>query len=99
MLIIKIFKMGKGIHLLIFKKVHLFVWVELGLCCGVWASSSCGQWQLLFFVVRGLLIAVASPVGDHRLEGAWTSAGVTCRLSCCSLRALEHGLSSRGTQA
>ena len=46
-----------------------------------------------------VLIAVASPVVDHRLDGAWTPAVVTCRLSRCSLRVLEHGLSSCGAQA
>ena len=33
----------------------------LGLCCCVRASSSC-EWGLLFIVVQGLLIAVASVV-------------------------------------
>ena len=46
-----------------------------------------------------VLIAVASAVADHRLEGAWTSAVLTCRLSSCSLRFLECGLSSCGTRA
>ena len=39
----------------------------LGLCCCTWAFSSCGERGLLFVVVRGLLIAVASLVVDHRL--------------------------------
>ena len=39
----------------------------LGLRCYAWAFSSCGEWGLLFVVVRGLLIAVASLVAEHGL--------------------------------
>ena len=39
---------------------------ELGLCCCAWAFFSC-EWGLLFVAVRGLLIAVASLVAEHRL--------------------------------
>ena len=39
----------------------------LGLCCCVWAFSSCSEWGLLFVVVHGLLIAVASLVVEHGL--------------------------------
>ena len=39
----------------------------LGLHCSAWAFSSCGEQGLLFVVVRGLLIAVASLVVEHRL--------------------------------
>ena len=39
----------------------------LGLHWCVWAFSSCGEWGLLFLVVHGLLIAVASLVAEHRL--------------------------------
>ena len=46
--------------------IYLFLAV-LGLCCCAWAFSSCGEWGLLFVVVRGLLIAVASPVLEHGL--------------------------------
>ena len=35
------------------------------LCAGF--SSGCGEWGLLFVVVCGLLIAVASLVAKHRL--------------------------------
>lgn len=44
--------------------IHLFL-VALGLCCCAQASSSCGE-QLLA-AVRGLLVAVASPVVEHAL--------------------------------
>ena len=39
----------------------------LGLHCCSRAFSSCGEWGLLFIVVGGLLIAVASLVAEHRL--------------------------------
>ena len=39
----------------------------LGLRCCTQAFSSCGEWGLLFLVVRGLLIAVASLVAEHGL--------------------------------
>ena len=39
---------------------------ELGLCCCAWAFSTC-EWGLLFVVVHGLLIAVASLVVEHGL--------------------------------
>ena len=38
----------------------------LGLRCCAWAFSSCGE-QLLFTVVRRLLVAVASLVVEHGL--------------------------------
>ena len=46
--------------------IYLFLAV-LGLRCCAWAFSSCSEWGLLFVVVRGLLIAVASLVAEHRL--------------------------------
>ena len=39
----------------------------LGLRCCARAFSSCGEWELLFFVVRGLLIVVASLIAEHGL--------------------------------
>ena len=50
-------------------KEHLFIYflAALGLRCCVWAFSSCGERGLLFVAVRGLLIAVASLVAEHRL--------------------------------
>ena len=46
--------------------IYLFLAV-LGLCCCVRAFSSCGEWGLLFVVVHGLLIVVASLVVEHSL--------------------------------
>ena len=41
--------------------------VALGLCCCARAFSSCSEQGLLFVVVRGFLIAVASLVAKHGL--------------------------------
>ena len=52
------------------KKIYVFIYLflaALGLCCCSWAFSSCGKRRLLFFVVRGLLMAVASLVAEHGL--------------------------------
>ena len=46
--------------------MYLFL-AALGLPCCAWAFSSCGKQGLLFFAVRGLLIAVASLVVEHGL--------------------------------
>ena len=46
--------------------IYLFLAV-LGLCCCAQAFSSCDDRGLLFIVVHGLLIAVASVVAKHRL--------------------------------
>ena len=49
---------------LIFKIfIYLFL-AALGLRCCVRAFSSCGEWGLLFVVVHGLPIAVASLVAE-----------------------------------
>ena len=45
---------------------YLFLAV-LGLRCCPGTFSSCGEWGLLFVVVHGLLIGVASLVAEHRL--------------------------------
>ena len=39
----------------------------LGLCCCAWAFFNCGERGLLFVVMHGLLIAVASLVEEHGL--------------------------------
>ena len=58
------------------KYILLFVFVNeficlflavLGLRCCTWAFSSCGKRGLLFIVVHGLLIAVASLAAEHGL--------------------------------
>ena len=51
--------------------IYLFIYFDylavLGLHCCAQASSSCGKLELLFVVVHGLLIAVASLVAEHGL--------------------------------
>ena len=49
--------------------LNLCIWflAALGLHCCVRAFSSCGERGLLFVMVRGLLIAVASLVAEHGL--------------------------------
>ena len=46
--------------------IHLFM-AALGLSCCMQAFSSCSERGLLFVVVRGLLIEVASLVAEHGL--------------------------------
>ena len=72
------------------KFIYLFL-AALGLRCCTQAFSSCGEPGLLFVVVHGLLIAVASLVVEHGLQARG--------LSSCGSRALEHRLSSCGAQA
>ena len=59
------------IYLFIFIfKMYLFIYLFLvvsGLCYCARAFSSCGKQGLLFIVVRGLLIVVASLTVEHRL--------------------------------
>ena len=52
---------------LFFNIYLIYFLAALGLRCCAWAFSSCGERGLLFFVVRGLLIAVASLVAEHGL--------------------------------
>ena len=47
--------------------IFFFFLAALGLRCCARAFSSCGERGLLFVAVRGLLIAVASPVAEHGL--------------------------------
>ena len=51
-----------------FKKIFIYSFLAvLGLHCCTRAFSSCGEQGLLLVAVRGLLIAVASLVVEHRL--------------------------------
>ena len=72
----------------------------LGLCCCTRAFSSCGEWGLLFVVVHGLLIAVASRCGAWAL-GAWAQQlwHVGSVVAACGLQSTEHRLSSCGAWA
>ena len=55
---------------LTFKKKIYFIYLflaVLGLLCCTQAFSSCRKQGLLLVAVRGLLIAVASPIAEHGL--------------------------------
>ena len=59
--------------------IYLFIFGCMGLCCCVQAFSSCGKQGLLFVVVHGLLIEVASRCGAQDL-GTRASVVVARRL-------------------
>ena len=83
-----------------FKFIYFIYFLPaLGLHCCAWAFSSCGERGLLFVAVRGLLIAVASLCCGAWVLGMWASVAVARRLNSCGSWALEHRLSSCGTQA
>ena len=77
-----------------FKLITLFIFGCSGSsCCALVFFSSCGERGLLFVVVRGLLIAVASLVGGTRALGARASVvwhvgsvvvahGPSCSVAC-----------------
>ena len=72
----------------------------LGLRCCTWAFSSCGEQGLLFIVVCGLLIAVASLAVEHRLQARrlqqlWHvgSVVVARRVQSAGSVVVAHGLS------
>ena len=68
------FELGVGFFSLFFFFFFSFLFfyfilflAVLGLHCCAWAFSSCGERGLLFVVVRGLLIAVASLIVEPGL--------------------------------
>ena len=63
--------------------MYLFLAV-LGFHCYTWAFSSCGEQGLLFVVVHGLLIVVASHCGAQAL-GTRASVVVARGLSSCGM--------------
>ena len=70
----------------------------LGLRCCTQPFSSCGEQELLFVVVRGLLIAAASLCCGAWSLGMRASVIVAHGLSSCGLWALERRLSSCGAR-
>ena len=56
------------------------------------AFSSCSEWGLLFFVVRGLLLVVASLVAERRLQGTRASAVAAPRLWSTNSVVVVRGL-------
>ena len=59
----------RGETYIVGRDISLFIFflAALGLHSRLWAFSSCSEQGLLFVVVRGLLIVVASLVVEHRL--------------------------------
>ena len=79
----------------------------LGLGCSTWAVSSCGEQGQLFIEVRGLPIAAASPVAEHRLSAhrywqLWHMGAVLwlVSLSCSTACGIfpDQGWNSRSLQ-
>ena len=61
-------RITRSISFLFFKNKFIYLFLAaLGLRCCTQAFSSCGEWGLLFVVVCGLLIVVASLVAEHEL--------------------------------
>ena len=71
-------------------KLFLYLFLAaLGLRCCARAFCRCGEWGLLFVVVHGLLIAVSSLVGEHRLQSMQASVDAAHGLSSCSTWAYQ----------
>ena len=66
-----------------FLSLSLSFLAGLGLCCHARAFSSCSEWGLLFVVVRGLLIVVASLCCGAQAVGTQASVVVARGLSSC----------------
>ena len=84
------------------KKINFKIFILGGavVCLAVnVAFPSCGEQGYSPVAVRGLLIAVASLVSEHRLWSSWASIVAAQRLSSCSTRAGEQRLSRLDAQA
>ena len=91
--------MYSNLPVLFFFNVFILFLAALCLRCCAWAFSSCGEQGLLFVVVCGLLVAVASLCFRAPALGARASVVVARGLSGCGSRALELRLSSCGARA
>ena len=88
-------------HSIIFNKFFIIIYFWLcWVCCCMWAFCSCDKLGLLFVVVRGLLIAVASLVVEHGLlvcgqQQLWHAGSgvVACGLQSTGSVVVAHGLS------
>ena len=88
------------IYLFVCLFVYLFIylWLRLVFSAAHGLSLAAAKGGLLFVVVHGLLIAVASRCRSRAL-GAWASVVVPCGLSSCGLQALEGRICSSGAWA
>ena len=80
-------------------KKLFFIVAELGLSCCACVSPVAGSGGYSRVAVRGLLVAEASLVVEHRLQGVQASAAEACALRNCGSQAVEQRLSSYGTRA
>ena len=88
--------MGSSFFVCLFFNLFIYLFLAaLGLCCCVRTFSSCGERGLLFVVVCGLLIEVASHCGAWSL-GTRASVVAERGLNSCGSRTLERRLSSCG---
>ena len=71
----------------------------MGLCCCAGFSLVVASRGLLFIVVRGLLIVLASLVEEYGLHNAWTSRVVVHGLGSIGSQAIEHRFDNCGTRA
>ena len=63
----------------IYLKIYLLTLPVLGLCCCTWAVSGCGEQGLLFVVVHGLLIVMASLFCDSQSLECWLAQWFCCK--------------------
>ena len=82
---------------LLFVKINEFL-AAPGLHCCSWVLSHCLEWGLLSSCMRGLLVAVSSPVVEPGLWGSRASAGWARGLSSCSAQGLGHRFSRCGAR-
>ena len=73
--------------------MHLFIFGCTGSSLLHGLFFSCSKQGLLFVVVHGLLIAVASLNAEHRLWGSWPSVAAACRLTSTVPKVVVLGLS------
>ena len=78
---------------------NYFIFGSAGSLLLVRLFCSCGKWGLLSSCGARVSHLVASLLAEHRLKSTWASVAVTCGLSSCGSRALEHRLNSCGTRA
>ena len=81
-------------------RFHLFFFLSsLGLHCCTGFSPVVVSRNYSLALACKLLIAVASLVVEHRLQGSWASVVTAPGLRTCGSRALKHSLSSCDTWA
>ena len=83
----------------VFKKIFVIIFGCGGSSLLRELFSGCGKQGLFLIAVCRLLIAVASLVAEHGLQGTQASVAVAPGLSSYSLKASEHRLSRHGTWA